>query len=736
MFIGSMRRLEYLTLLQSNFSGRIPNNFGNLKNLHFLDLSFNSIDLQMNDDISWISKLHSLKHLDLGGVRLKETHNLFQVLNTLPSLLHLSLSNCGIEYSLIPPYAFQNMTSLVYLDLSLNDLHGPILESFQNMTSIETLYLSGNNIASIPSWFGEFEKLTLLDLSYNGLHGQMPHAFTNLSSLVYLGLSLNQIDSIPSLSFGNLKKLVFLDLSSNRLYGPIPEAFRNMTSVESLYLSSNNFALVPWWICKLEKLTLIDLSSNGLHGPIPEAFRNMTSIESLDLSENSLTSIPPWLAELKRLVNLNLGGNQLTLTDNLDLSNNNLSGEIPNCWKDNQEWSEIKLSSNKLTGEFPSSFGNLSSLFWLHLNNNSLQGEFPVSFTNLKQLLILDLGENQLSGSITSSWTTNTFPSLQVLRLRQNMLSGSIPSQLCQLKSLQILDLSRNKLQGSIPRCIGNLEGMKLEKSISSSVPVQSYSLIADAPQIWSNEFLTEADALSPSSTALAPVSDWSTQDVTQVVKGMELEYTKNLKLVVNMDLSQNKLVGFIPNEITWLTGLHGLNLSKNQLKGEIPQLIGDMISLESLDISQNQLSGTIPNTMSALTSLSHLNLSHNNISGSIPKVNQFSTFNDPSIYAYNPYLCGSPLPNMCHTGDISHRTSETKGDEDDNEEEKVLFYFVIALGFATGLWGVIGTLWFKKNWRHAYFRRVEDVADKIYVAVVIKVPKIKKKMRRNHVNG
>jgi hypothetical protein len=195
-------------------------------------------------------------------------------------------------------------------------------------------------------------------------------------------------------------------------------------------------------------------------------------------------------------------------------------------------------------------------------------------------------------------------------------------------------------------------------------------------------------------------------------------------------------LVGYIPHEITWLTGLHSLNLSKNQLKGEIPQMIGDMKSLESLDMSQNQLSGTIPKTMSSLTSLSHLNLSHNNLTGPIPKDNQFLTLDDPSIYSYNPYLCGSPLPNLCHTGDISHGTSETKGDEDEDEVEKVWFYFVIALGFTTGLWGVIGTLWFKKNWRQAYFRWVEDVADKIYVAVVIKVAEIKKKMRRNHVQG
>jgi hypothetical protein len=300
------------------------------------------------------------------------------------------------------------------------------------------------------------------------------------------------------------------------------------------------------------------------------------------------------------------------------------------------------------------------------------------------------------------------FPSLQVLRLRQNMLSGSIPLQLCQLKSLKILDFSRNKLHGSIPRCIGNLNGMILE-----------------------NGFLRKLDEEPHTITD----RDWYDQAAIEVVKGMEREYTKILKLVVHMDLSQNNLVGFIPNEITWLTGLHNLNLSNNQLKGEIPRLIGNMKSLESLDMSRNQLSGTIPNTMSALTLLRELNLSHNNFSGPIPKDNQFLTFNEPSIFAYNPYLCGPPLPNKC-LDHISHGTCETKGDGDEDEVEKVWFYFVIALGFATGLWGVIGTLWFKKNWRHAYFRWVEDVADDIYVAVVIKVAKIKKKLMINHVHG
>ncbi|MED6174363.1 hypothetical protein PIB30_068326 [Stylosanthes scabra] len=360
----------------------------------------------------------------------------------------------------------------------------------------------------------------------------------------------------------------------------------------------------------------------------------------------------------------------------LDLSKNRLSGKIPDCWKDNEVWEEINLSSNKLSGAIPRSFGNLSSLLWLHLNNNSLHGEFLVSVINLKQLLILDLGENQLSGTIPS-WSVNMFSSLKILRLRQNMLSGSIPLKICQLSSLQILDISCNNLNGSIPWCIGNLWGMTLE-----------------------------APTLSPPSPfAESPTTtEWKTEGVIEVMKGRELDYIRILELVVMMDLSENNLVGSIPKEITLLHGLISLNLSNNHLIGELPIMMGNMRSLESFDVSSNQLSGTIPS----------------------------------SIYADNPYLCGSPLPKKCGYSNPVHGSSGFEDDEDSKKDklEKWLFYFVVAAGFATGFWGIIGTLWFKKTWRHAYFRRVEDLADWIYVTTAIRKAKLKKcMMMRNRVN-
>ncbi|GAU21897.1 hypothetical protein TSUD_33940 [Trifolium subterraneum] len=279
------------------------------------------------------------------------------------------------------------------------------------------------------------------------------------------------------------------------------------------------------------------------------------------------------------------------------------------------------------------------------------------------------------------SWIGDIFSLMQILRLRKNKFNGNIPSQLCKLSSLQILDFSNNMLRGSIPHCIGNMTAM-----IQGTKPRVS---------------------LVPGEVRY---SEWFEQDVSQIIKGREDHYTRNLKLVAIVDLSNNNLSGPIPEGIIVLTALQGLNLSHNHLIGKIPTTIEDIKSLESLDLSHNLLSGSIPHTMSSLTFLSHLNLSYNNLSEPIPQENQFSTFNGPSIYFGNKFLCGAPLSDRC---DADKNDRDIKGDKHDRVE-KLWFYFVVALGFATGLWAVIGSLLLKKCWRYAYFKSIDEAVRRI----------------------
>ncbi|KAL4277588.1 hypothetical protein S245_072215 [Arachis hypogaea] len=788
-WFGNFKKLEYLDLSGCGLHGPIPNAFQNATSIEFLDLSKNSFDSLP----SWFHKFEKLKHLFLSSnnfqgtipvalqnitsieflelsrnsftsvpswfIELKKLVNLNLSINKLTSMecsissilknmCHLKTLNIGgnklrkefignsdlstcIRHDLenldlsenefndhLPSWLGQ-LENLGNLDLQDNFFYGPIPSSFGKLLKLKILYLSNNKLeGELPDFMGQLVNLQVVDLSNNSFNGTITQNLEQLVNLQYFDVSNNYLTgSIPS-SLGQLINLTSLDLSNNYLKGIIPTSLNQLVNLSWLDLSRNK---LDGRICidfqKLVNLFNLDLSSNNLYGTITVEESHpfiISKMSYLNLSYNQISgSLPEHIGHIMpNLWSLILGNNlingsipkSLCQVDHLrilDLSKNRLSGKIPNCWKDNKLWEEINLSSNKLSGAVPSSFGNLSSLFWLHLNNNSLHGEFLASMRNLSQLLIMDLGENQLSGTIPS-WSANTFSSLQILRLRQNRLSGSIPLQICELSSIKILDLSRNNLNGPIPWCIGNLRGMNLE-----------------------------APALSPPSlVAESPIAEgWKTEDVIEVMKGREFHYTKILILVVMMDLSENNLVGSIPKGITLLNGLHSLNLSNNHLIGKIPNMIGNMRSLESFDVSSNQLSGTIPSSMSALTLLSHLNLSHNDFSGPIPTDNQFSTY-DSSSYAGNPYLCGSPLPNKCGYLPEDHGSSEFE-DEDSNLDklEKWLFYFVIAIGFATGFWGVIGTLWFKKTWRHVYFRWVEDLADTIYVTTAIRMAKLKKWM-------
>ncbi|OIV95325.1 hypothetical protein TanjilG_07481 [Lupinus angustifolius] len=753
-WLSNFEKLVHLDLSSNALYGPIPNTLQNMVFVEYLDFSFN----HLTSVPCWFGEFNRLVFLDLSvnNFTLMEC-SLSTILTNMCRLKTLYLYGNKFGRETIGESELSGCITYALKDFDLKDnaFSGNLPTWLGKLENLEYLQLQSNFFYGIiPSFLGKLSKLKELHLNNNALDGNLHNNIGEFHSLTHLDISSNNLYGFLPSSLGELVNLQELDLSSNNFTGAIPRSLGELVNLETLDLSRNDLnGTIPRSLSQLNDLRYMYLYENNFHGNIPDDFDRLVELRRLDISSNKLDRIisdgKEWSFVMHQLQLVNLSYNhiigslptnignvmpnleQLLLASNmingtipnslcqaelyrLDLSKNELSGEIPNCWRDTQVWEEINVSSNKLTGVFPSSVWNLSSLVWLHLNNNNLKGNFPMAANVLMDLLIFDVGENQLSGSIPS-WITDAFPSLQILRLRQNNLSGSIPSQLCQLSSLKILDLSRNNFEGSIPSCLGYLRGM-----------------IQDSSSDQGN---------SEWNMGTFPGYQWYNEYVKQVMKGEEYDYVTILMLLVNMDLSENKLVGFIPNEITSLTGLHGLNLSHNHLEGMIPEMIDDMKSLESFDLSHNKLSGKIPNRMTSLTSLSHLNLSYNNFSGPVPIDNQFLTY-EPSVYAANPYLCGHGLKNKC-PGDDSGEVPRSKGHEDNDDEygkkgieEKMLLYSVIAVGFASGFWGVIVVLIMKKSWRYACFRWVEDATDEVYVEVVIKVAKLKKwYVRRNHVD-
>ncbi|QHO26609.1 Receptor-like protein [Arachis hypogaea] len=163
-------------------------------------------------------------------------------------------------------------------------------------------------------------------------------------------------------------------------------------------------------------------------------------------------------------------------------------------------------------------------------------------------------------------------------------------------------------------------------------------------------------------------------------LKGANTPFVKIPRTFVNIDMSQNKFEGDIPDVIGELQALKDLNLSHNRLVGHIPYSLGNLTNLESLDLSSNMLTGNIPTELTNLNFLEVLNLSQNQLVGPIPKGKQFDTFSNDS-YEGNMELCGLPLSVQCNNNVPLQQYPSSEA------EDKFGFgWKPVAIGYACGM--------------------------------------------------
>ena len=95
----------------------------------------------------------------------------------------------------------------------------------------------------------------------------------------------------------------------------------------------------------------------------------------------------------------------------LNLTYNQLSGEMSPELAKLSNLRELWLDQNQLTGEIPPELGNLSNLERIYLHNNQLTGEIPTEIGNLYDLTNLWLSQNQFSGEFPQNW--EAFPAFR-----------------------------------------------------------------------------------------------------------------------------------------------------------------------------------------------------------------------------------------------------------------------------------------------------------------------------------
>ncbi|XP_006654184.1 probable LRR receptor-like serine/threonine-protein kinase At1g56140 isoform X2 [Oryza brachyantha] len=314
--------------------------------------------------------------------------------------------------------SFNNNTICHIIKLRVYELNivGQIPAELQNLTYLQDLNLNHNYLTgAIPSFIGKFTFMKYLGLGFNPLSGQLPKELGNLTNLLSLGISLNNFT------------------------GELPEELGNLTKLEQLYIDSSGFSgPFPSMISKLKNLKFLKASDNEFTGKLPDYLGSLTKLEDLTFQGNSFEGpIPASLSNLTKLTNLRIGDivngssslafiSNLTSLSHLVLRNCRISGNLEAVdFSIFPTLTLLDLSFNNITGQVPQSILNLGALQFLFLGNNSLKGSLPDAISS--SLKAVDFSYNYLTGTFPS-WATHN--NLQLNLVANNLVLGSTKSSI------------------------------------------------------------------------------------------------------------------------------------------------------------------------------------------------------------------------------------------------------------------------------------------------------------------
>ncbi|XP_035540276.1 receptor-like protein EIX2 [Juglans regia] len=183
----SLPNLVILNLRSNQLYGRLPLSLCRLSQIQILDLSLNKIEGTIPECIYNLTAMsHTMDTISSG----------------------IDVYNGSISYSDSASLVWRGRESVLksflglvkMIDLSNNKLHGEIPEGITNLTELVALNLSRNNLSGlITPKIGLLRNLQSLDLSRNQLYGEIPMSISNISFLSQLNLFANNLSGkIPT----------------------------------------------------------------------------------------------------------------------------------------------------------------------------------------------------------------------------------------------------------------------------------------------------------------------------------------------------------------------------------------------------------------------------------------------------------------------------------------------------------------------------------------------------------
>ncbi|KAJ0909763.1 putative non-specific serine/threonine protein kinase [Helianthus annuus] len=395
------QRVTHLNLSSGGLIGTLSPSIGNLSFIRVIQLSHSSFSGEIPPEIGRLFRLREL-HLRNNSF----TGSIPDTITNCSNLQLLSLGNNNMVGKI--PDGIGSLSMLSFLSLNGNILQGGVPPFIANLTMLDTLSLGNCQLGgSFPNLFHGLTNLRRLSLAGNNLIGTIPPSLYNCSSLEELLLYDNKLTGrLPN---SIMPHLVVLLLGNNHMYG-------NLVSIpptlHTLDLSNNYFGgILP----SLTNVQVLDLADNKLSGNIPRCFNNFSVLSGIETNLEVQLSFSLDGGSFIVGASLVMKGREdtygsiLGLVTLLDLSSNNLSGQIPSELTTLHNLQSLNFSGNQLTGEIPNKIGDMKSLESFDLSVNNLSGELPTSLSGLNFLGTFNVSYNNLIGRVPTGTQIQSF---------------------------------------------------------------------------------------------------------------------------------------------------------------------------------------------------------------------------------------------------------------------------------------------------------------------------------------
>lgn len=387
---------------------------------HFIDVldCIEYYDNLISMDVS-NSEYDSLSKLKMNHTVLTKFNASHNRLSDIPEGFFVNISEViEIDFSYnnlinIDTVSFEGTAKLKRIHFAHNRINRIYSKAFSNLSNLEYLDLSGNSINNdIDTIFDSNNKLRVLHLEYNNPLREVPV----IPSAVSLYISWKQISTVDASELGNRFHIIF----NNQIEGYVrtnndytefhcnENSFEELTyftagpnqidnvhlllnclgeSLEKLELPGNIFGNVnSTTFARFVNLEELILRNTQLKSFDFTVLKEQTALSSLDISKNNLKKIEnaAFLSSLENLEDINVADNQL---ENIP--------EIVQYLNANME--TMDLSGNFIGKVDANMFERFSSLLWLYLRNTSLAITDFDPFHKNSKLFSLDISYNNMA---------------------------------------------------------------------------------------------------------------------------------------------------------------------------------------------------------------------------------------------------------------------------------------------------------------------------------------------------